>query len=210
MKLQELFEKIDLTKTTPVKIRGKDVIPVSGDLVGHGVQGKVYSTGTGVVTKSAVITGPGDPTVKFLKTVIKHQDNPFFPKIYHAKIYKNKNSTSEDDYLYLVVQMEKLLPLTNPKIKETAIELLSRLGFNGEDAFDQLDALLYGPPKALQDFLKKSRNPKFKEAMSIILPGLRQFDSDLHSGNLMVRLTSAGPHLVITDPFIPGAYIVDL
>ncbi len=214
MKLQELLEGIDLTKSTPIQLKnrnGRVLIPTSGDLAGEGVQATVRHTGQGIVTKSAGITGPTDPAVEFLKIILDNQDNPFFPKIYHARMYRS-NTAKDDDHQFLVVQMEKLTPLTSSKIQDAALSLFNQLGFRGDHVDDvarDIDRLASGSMSTseVDNFLNKTKNPNFKKAVNLILPHMRKHGSDFHGGNWMIRLTGSGPQLVIIDPFPPAVYI---
>jgi hypothetical protein len=221
MKLQELFENIDISTETPVSFKGQKWFPVSGDLVGTGMQAKVYHTGQGVVTKVASIGGMNDSTMKFLQIILDHQDNPFFPKIYHARVYKDKDKRI--DRLVLLVQMEKLTPLSSDKIEDAAIHLFDQLGFELNDVEERTIAaasynsrqgvrlqmltryvdMFFDTTQDQDNLLQKSKNPKFNEAIKLLHPYMDGM-SDLHAGNWMVRLTGHGPQLVIIDPFFPG------
>lgn len=217
MKLQDicLAEAIDITKSVPINFKGRKFLPVSGDIVGQGIQSRVQQTSLGVVTKSALISpsaGMHDPSIEFLKLILNHQDNPFFPKIYHAKIYKD--STGDMDHMVMIIQMEKLVPLTSSKIKDTAVQLFKQLGFGKweNDIYElplELEKLIFSAThNQLETFLDKSRNPKFKEAVQVIVPYIKKQDAgDLHVGNWMLRLTGHGPQLVIIDPFAPMTFL---
>jgi len=216
MKLQDIAESIDVSKTVPIDFKGRKYLPISGDLAGEGVQARVYKTGIGTVTKVAVIdrdAGLHDSAVKFLELILKHQDNPFFPRIYHAKIYEDK--TGERKHNILVVQMEKLVPLKSPKIRDSVVEMMRRLGIHEppsrhdkETFIDSIDYNLaqfnvgvWRDDDKFKDILRRTTNPKFKEAFELMHDGFELFGTDLHSGNMMVRLTSSGPQLVVIDPF---------
>jgi hypothetical protein len=223
MKLQELNEGIDISKETPVSFKGRKRFPVSGDLVGSGQQARVYHTGQGVVTKVASIGDMNDSTMKFLDIILKHQDNPFFPKIYHARVYKDKDQKVNN--LTLLIQMEKLTPLTSDKIQDVAVQMLDQLGLELSDYQERLiratapeekqryrlqmlsrnvDVFFDAPEYKRDEWLQSSKNPKFGEAIKLISPYINRGISDLHSGNWMMRLTGHGPQLVIIDPFLPG------
>lgn len=229
MKLHELLiEKIDLSKSTPIDFRGRQWIPVSGHAIGSGVQARAYHTGTGMVTKVAVLDedlGLNDPAVKFLDLILQHQDNPFFPKIYHARVYRDKEGAADP---ILIVQMEKLTPLTDEKIVDAASGLLDQLGIGTKEmspAFKK-HVSQYGKPTAnvltktsalkqklqgafqekdITKLASRSKNPQFREAIKVLAPAMLKYGVDLHHGNWMVRLTGAGPQLVIIDPFAPSS-----
>jgi len=233
MKLHEiLIERVDLSRSTPIDFRGQQWIPVSGDMAGEGVQARVYKTGLGMVTKVAVLDedlGMRDPAVKFLRIILQHQDNPFFPKIYHARVYRDKEGVLDP---VLLVQMEKLMPLNNERIRDAVSGLFDQLGIGIKDLnpkmvqhFKQnydpstanymqratalkqkiMQAAFNDDPKAIARLGSRSKNPQFREAMKILAPAFASEGSDLHHGNWMVRLTGAGPQLVIVDPFAPSS-----
>ena len=220
MKIQELFEKIDLSTSTPIQFRNGQWLPISGELAGKGIQARVYNTGQGMVTKVAVLDeekGINDNAVKFLDLVLQHQDNPFFPKIYHARIYRDKEGVRNP---ILVVQMEKLIKVYDPKIADAAESLFRQLKVptekhlvkqsHSEDPLTRIQARTDSfqrkverlTPAELSKMASKSKNPQFKEAVDVLVPQMQKLGGDLHFGNWMVRLTGSGPQLVVIDPFV--------
>ena len=233
MKLHDLLiERIDLSKPTMIDFKGHQWLPVSGELAGQGIQARVYKTGSGVVTKVAVLDdelGLRDPAVKFLDIILQHQDNPFFPRIYHARVYRDKEGILNP---ILLVQMEKLMSMTDPKIEDAAAGLLDQLGIGTSELSPKfkeyvkrsewskptkrimtktsalnnklMSASMKGDTKAIARLGSRSKNPQFREAIKLLAPTMAKEGSDLHHGNWMVRLTAAGPQLVIIDPFAPS------
>jgi hypothetical protein len=233
MKLSEIIqEKIDIHNRIAVDFKGEKWFPISGDLAGTGVQARVHHTGHGVVTKMAVLDDLKDPTedpsVKFIELILDHQDNPFFPNIYHAKIYKDKSRKA--DHNLLIVQMEKLIPLNNKKIVDVIPHIMKQIGIdtsnlpkhyehqNGyrlddlskeEQEIERLASSFYQMikhPMKMYALMGTTKNPQFKEAIDLLLPYFQRYGNDLHIGNWMVRLTGHGPQLVITDPFAPTVF----
>jgi len=232
MKLHELLtEKIDLTKSTPISFRGRQWIPISGEMAGEGAQAKVYNTGLGMVTKVAVLDeelGLNDPAVNFLDIILEHQDNPFFPKIYHARVYRDKEGIKDP---VLLVQMEKLMSIVDPKIVDAVSGLFDQLGIGTKEISKEFkqhvkqygkstanvltrtralnnkirDGWMLENPKAIAKLGSRSKNPQFREAVKFLTPAFLKHGNDLHHGNWMVRLTGSGPQLVIIDPFAPSA-----
>jgi len=226
MKLQEIIcEKSDLSVATPINFKGRTFLPISGDLAGEGVQARVYHTGQGMVTKVASAESMDDPTLKFLKIVLDNQDNPFFPKIYHARLYKDK--TGQKEHMLIVVQMEKLTPLQSSKIEDAAIGLFHQLGFELNQSEEYkiaerppekqkqariqyyaryVDMFFDATEEKREKLLKSSKNPQFNEAIRLLYPYVEYGMSDLHAANWMARLTKHGPQLVIIDPFTPDSF----
>ncbi len=224
MKIHELInERVDLSKPIPVDMKGRTYLPISGDLVGDGAQAKVFDNDTGQVTKTAAIDphkGMEDSAVVFAKTAIKNQHNTFFPRIYHAVLFADKENP--EAYQNLVVQMERLIPLSEDIIRDSAIRLFKQLGFDGNSSVitgkqsksSQIDRMtsqtrkvFSGEGGSLKELAKKSKSKDFIEAVSLLTKDTKKFRSDLHPGNWMVRLTPYGPQLVITDPFYPTTIV---
>lgn len=175
--------------TFPWKVAGK-----KGKEIGGGVTAQVFgSEKPNTIRKISYHASPNDAYIQYIKIILQHQDNPFFPRIYNAKLYKKSG-------LYaLFMEMEKLISLKDPKMIDTAYHIFRQLG---------LDYMSYRPwdwenSNFIEGLKQKSNNPHFIEAVNILEPLFKKFISDLHKNNMMVRLTSSGPQLVITDPFEP-------
>lgn len=50
------------------------------------------------------------------------------------------------------------------------------------------------------NIMKHTKNPKLKEALRLMELLFKKYVPDVHSGNVMFRLTNIGPQLVFTDP----------
>jgi len=219
MKLSELTEDrppsaafdLGIDWKIPVVQMKDDTVPSErGDRVGIGRQARVYEfpNHPGAVIKHISIDPEPkeDPHANFINLALHHQDNPFFPKIYNTKIYVNKNEIS----MALVVQMEKLHPIASNALSEVGASLLASLGI-GPDSTEQdqhgsqnIDNRLWHAFESStrrMELAENTKNPHLAKAIYVIEPFFRKFHNDISSQNLMVRLTSAGPHLVFTDPF---------
>lgn len=150
--------------------------------------------------------------------ILEHQDNPFFPKIYKAIIFKHYNPNGAHK-LYL--EMERLHEMTADKLSHNHEAILHSMGLDpslingetdvhGEDpdrylyALEEIMRLLAHPANIPADFITKIKNPRFIEAIRILRKTQKVSDAsyDLHAGNYMYRLTNVGPQLVIIDPFV--------
>jgi len=202
MKLEELLEKE--IRQIPGKVPAEAKfhrLRLFGKIkyLGAGMQAAAYKHPhiPNTVIKTAKVSDPErDGYVKFVKLVIDHQDNPFFPKIYNAVLRKLPHEEYE-----LIVQMERLHKLSSRELFDITPQLFARLGIKLEDLEDMWDYL--NDPDVWRYLIENTKNPKFAEALELLLsadPLLRTHD--LHVGNWMVRLTSVGPQLVIIDPFI--------
>lgn len=225
MKMHEILcESIDLTKAVPVNLKGNEFLPVSGDLVGSGLQSNVHDSGMGTVIKMAFIDkkhGLNDAAIQTVKMITQNQDNPFFPKIYHARVYQD---TSHDQHMLLLVQMEKLIPITNKKIRDAVLSQLQQLGITtvnprhitNANTKDIVQSTMFNMTDTVDDIVTghesfakvfgKSKNPEFIKAMQLVTRGATKLGADLHADNWMVRLTGQGPQIVIIDPFQPTSF----
>lgn len=195
----------------PVVQTKDDTIPSEkGKQIGRGRQARVYEfpNRPGSVIKHVSIDPDvkEDPHANFINLALIHQDNPFFPKIYNAKIYVNKNKIG----MSLIVQMEKLHPIDSDTLSEVGASLLASLGIGPDSVeFDQhgiqnIDNRLWQAFESStrrMELAENTKNPHLAKAIYAIEPLFRKFHNDISSQNLMLRLTSAGPHLVFTDPF---------
>lgn len=172
-------------------------------------QANTYDIGRpGTVIKKIRIEHEGESIVEFFKLIMQHQDNPFFPRIYNAKMYQNPKAGG----LTLIVEMEKLRELTDKMLVDTSTHILNQMGFEvTREMFDKTWNLALqvagklDTPAGRDELKKMSKNPKFVEALDLIEGGLARHGSDLHHQNMMLRLTQHGPQLVLIDPFQPGA-----
>ena len=227
MKLYELQIEKDwrIPVVKPKKPIGKSD---KGSLLGSGRQGSAYgfeNRPNSIIkfVKSTDRLGKGyqfDDHINFINMVVKHQDNPFFPKIYNAKIYDQSEHNMPD---VLVVQMEKLHHLTAKKLEDVASHVLASLGFEKinksartpDTNYDEHDndkageinhSWEYALHKTLahkderEQLIDRTKNPKLKEALIYLEPLFQKFGSDITEKNIMFRLTSSGPHLVFSDP----------
>lgn len=177
-------------------------MPRSDRTLGAGIQGVAFRTNRpNTVRKVYGLDDLTDPYYVFINTIQRHQDNPFFPRVYSHRVYKNKSisvSRISDYAMTGVVMMEKLHPLLDGKVpEEVARSLFSNLGIDVRD-FDDISQI-FRNRRDIQKIIDQTTNRKFAEALGILLSsGRRLFD--LHANNWMIRLTSVGPQLVILDP----------
>ena len=171
-------------------------------VLGAGIQGTAFATPRpNEVRKVYGLDNLNDSYYKFIKMIEQHQDNPFFPRIYRHKVYKNKPITVSriSDYSMTgVVMMEKLHPMLGGKIPEEVIRaMFNNLGINIRNFDDISQMFRYKTDMAKR--MAETTNDQLAEALRILLGSGRRF-FDLHTNNWMVRLTSVGPQLVILDP----------
>lgn len=182
------------------------------DIIASGAEGTVFKPkkSPNTIIKKVFLREENGKIISsyldFIDTIMDHQDNPYFPKIYKAVVHKSVGDP------YLILSMEKLHNMNHPILKDTARQLLSNLFKGGEIDFDSYGRISFINLEDLahslgfdsvESMISASRDPKFKEAYRILKPLLKKYDDDLHEGNIMVRLTGHGPQLVIIDPLTP-------
>ncbi len=156
--------------------------PPSWDYIEGGQQSLVYSTKhPNVVVKVAYTkTGTQDPTYQFLRVILNHQDNPYFPKVYHVKQYPS----------YLIITMEKLSPMTNadyPLLQQTV----------GSISLSEFEQIFHDSTK-LKQLIKTTNDPELRQALRLMAPLFQHYDPDMNPGNIMIRPTPR--HIVFIDP----------
>lgn len=219
MKLQDLVIEKEIRRMGNIPVVVVSHPPFAGKrkhVIGGGLQADVYAPpslqkSNKVVKVARMLVDPEDDGyLKYVNLVLDHPDNPFFPKIYFAKMYQ---VGADSDYFYLMVELERLHEVTEKRLIDVAREQFSRLGFE-EDVLEIVNNSVRGGriSELLDDadfrtyLVKNSNNPKFKEAMILLEPLLSgKFPgvvNDMHVGNWMLRLTGHGPQLVISDPVV--------
>ncbi|RLD77900.1 MAG: hypothetical protein DRJ15_12610 [Bacteroidetes bacterium] len=179
-----------------------------------------HPTSPNTVIKVIDITLGAQPDGQVINTnmILEHQDNPFFPKIYKAIIFKHYNPGGAHK---LYIEMEKLHEMTKKKLRHNHEAILHSMGLDpsliggesdvhGDDenkhlyALEEIMHLLTVPENIPADFITKIKNPQFVQAIDILRKTKHDHNAsyDLHSGNYMYRMTSVGPQLVIIDPFV--------
>lgn len=198
---------------SPITIKGKFDVSKLGPKIGEGLYAKVYENpkSPNRVFKIADIMDKklDDAYLAFIKEAIQNQDNPFFPRIYNAKIYESiktdKTGLNVIDEMTLVVEMEKLVSLLHDRIKDSSLSLLKQMGIDVKEHESSnvissiLDGIFYSE-RERQRLIKRSTNPLFVEALKAIDSLFKKHSIDVQAANWMVRLTGQGPHIVITDP----------
>jgi hypothetical protein len=154
-------------------------------------------------------------TTVYLKFIHDHPDlhnNPFFPKVKGIRKLSNGVST---------IDIERLVPYQQKGLGDNA-ELLSSLYrqyFGSADSIKQFDAesdedyasrmrfrFEDAVERAVEYGGRNTTDPYLKQAAHIIqhIRATNDLLIDIHAGNIMWRLTSVGPQLVITDPLWAG------
>lgn len=173
----------------------------------RGLRTTTYDVGPpGTVTKRVWIPDAFHPVLAFLRTIRRHPDNPFFPRVFHAKLYRVPGKKR----ILLVVQMERLHELDDKHLIDALPHIMRQIGvdlpeerYQNQIGYVVDIANLFSTSKGRAKLKRASKSPQFVEAMNVLESDLQHYGSDLHGANFMLRLTGHGPQLVIIDPFIP-------
>jgi hypothetical protein len=135
MLLTELLNKTSPTIKTSKSSTSGILTHSTQQVIGGGAQAIAYlhKKFPGKVIKTIQLSGTDDPVYQFMRLAMKHQNNPYFPKIYSVKMYPTTQDSMDDradefdildtkgdynpppdtmNYTAYVV-MEKLKPLSN-------------------------------------------------------------------------------------------------
>lgn len=153
-----------------------------------------------------------DAKYQYIKHIAPHIDsNPFLPRTYVVELKKDAKGLVIPRY-----RVEALKPYTD--VNYQSIVALAKMSFPGEmqtwekwegaeDSNSNRHELWYSitalVDKALRKKGKPLENKELAQAIALIQQVKKQnrlFDFDIGVNNCMIRLTSAGPQLVITDP----------
>lgn len=163
-----------------------------------------------------------DGYYQYVMAIQSHmKDNPFLPRIHIIDIKRSAKGLTKPSY-----RMEKLWPY-----KVLDVDSLQAIGSKCFSNFGDLNKLLNGLSILSSEDAKKDAvwkkicqlvyqlvthqeldnvgdiNPQLLQAADIINMVIAKdssFHNDMHYNNFMVRLTSTGPQLVITDPIGDG------
>lgn len=134
---------------------------------------------------------------QFLRLILKHQDNPYFPKVYKVKTYPKRGVS---DTAEMVLRMEELHHLDNSNFYKIFDELgLERPTNKTAWQAGLIIDGLFMKPQTRQQLMRTTKNPKLREALRLLEPLFRHYQPDMHIANWMLRTNG---ELVITDPII--------
>lgn len=143
----------------------------------------------------------------FAKTVVAYKlwNKIHFPRIYEIKVLQDKDHKQlfkwriEKLHDIYTLSPEEFDSLINRYFTRDIVQAINK---SPERMCDIMRSMI-----VKKDF-SNVEDEQFKTCMAIISKMIQSFQSigryfklDLHSGNIMVRRTSVGPQLVITDPF---------
>jgi hypothetical protein len=165
--------------------------PNKWEELGHGAQASAFfHPKTNTVIKILYANGPQDPAYQFLRLCLKHQSNPYLPKIYAVKQYPTKDPS----LVKIMIQMEKLERVDSSNVrlvsKVLKTPIRTPMTLKNDMQSDQFR----------QQLIQKAEDPQLKQALRLIEPLFRHYDVDLHMDNIMLRTTGSTPQVVFTDP----------
>lgn len=201
-----LHEIIDASKMSPPDPDfDEEKFAAGKEELGSGQTARAFRSNVpGAVEKLMYLKGMDDPALQFIREIQKHSDNPYFPRVYDINIQRTGKADGGVPVLRVQVQMEKLIPLKDPKIIRAVSDKLQHIGVlpQGEE-LDERTFLKAFFRDRMDDIINTSADPKLAEALQVLKPLFKEFGLDLHHKNLMVRLTGVGPQIVLADPIVP-------
>lgn len=200
-----LKELIDVNKARKTKGKWSDEKFAQGRKeIGSGQTTRAFHSRTpGLVDRLMYVKGKNDPYLQFIRLVQKHQDNPYFPKIPNAKLYKTDQTDEDGTPIFRVLmQMEKLLPLKDKRIINVMDKKMRDLGVLNDEHLSRAWLKILFKDK-YTELMKSSPDPQFREALKLLKPYIDKFGNDLHHKNIMVRPGGGTLQPVLVDPIVP-------
>lgn len=180
---------------------------------GHQATAFAHSNKSNIAVKTIKLKTK-DPILDFINICEQHSNNPFFPKIYSAKIYERENDR------YMIITMEKLHPLRGPSslIKNnipffTNLRILpteedtqhplydSFMKPTGPSVYEMI-RMMFAETEYRHWLNQNTPNKKLSEALTLLENLFETHFPDLHIDNFMIRLSGSTPQLVLLDPII--------
>jgi len=217
MKLDEVLIKNSDPKELPFKTMARPYKAEIRDLkqdknveiLGQGVEAVVYKTKDSPNVIKALGTHLKDvneiPFVKYILMSLKYSnENPYFPKVYDIKKYETSSGTSFP--IIYTFKMEPLVHLDKLSDKEMLV-LWNKTFTEHRDippstkSFSKRLETAYYASNYGKDVVKEENLSKVLKLISKARH-ITNSQTDIHDQNIMVRRTSQGPQLVITDPLV--------
>jgi len=163
------------------------------------------------VVKTIQVTGTADQSYQFLRLCTKHQNNPYFPKIYAMKYYPSKQEPNNkldfrdedfedyyDDYPparldnTLIIVTEFLTPLTditNDDIHRLGLDDFelpnNMISYKGRN--DITFSMAFKNPTWRKYMQVHATDPQLKQALRLLEPLFKHYEPDMHTNNVMIR-----------------------
>ena len=173
---------------------------------------KPHSTNPHMYVKSNRVAGKlkSDPYYQWISAVKKLAgSNPYLPRVYDIKLETDSTGAVKPHYtiekLIDGTTLDKELTSSKDGLDEynTANHIAIQIGGEKYSWISNWHWLIKTLRVDLNKNLQKFVDPQFVEAFQLVktvTDSNPNFHYDLHPGNFMIRLTSVGPQLVITDP----------
>lgn len=199
------------SKTDDITTRSGRKHYKGGTMLGHGAEAIVFKHPT---SHTAVKQSKPFPAksrkgfIEYIKAIVKHSGgNPSLPQIYSLHFSAGKTKT------VATIEMERLRPLADmdEAVIRSLIKSTIRLDDIEKQEVDDPDMTSYELSELFGDALfyaashdpAQIHNKHMAAAVKIAHAAIQKADDavlDIAGTNVMVRLTSIGPQLVLTDP----------
>jgi hypothetical protein len=214
MKLIEISDVKHTSLKLPYKTHNIDrirqVFGNQGKLLGSGRFATAHSIQKDIrsVVKIAAVYPDleDDGYYGYLKEIIKMQDNPYVPQILEIVEVTSKDQNVNP---YLIVNLEQLHDFDSCSKNNIEFILTKMLGYVPTETNKQINSYKNRIIDIIDNYCETGKDKNFKiideqllEVLNAIYDIHSYYSVDIHSGNIMVRKTSYGPQLVITDPLI--------
>lgn len=230
MLLRELLEKKLNIKHVNKSTSGLLQNPKGLNYLGAGWQAVAFELKKrpGVVVKTIMVDGENDPQYQFLRVCKNHPNNPYFPNVFHLKMYNAEEPMDDDhredemgkihphDYppnmkkYVIVASMEKLEPFSNLS-EEEALQFLNSIGIQpkrpttGSKKYREGNLTKFIPvefrnPVERKKIASITTDANLKQALRILEPLFNKFHPDVHGNNIMLRDVGGTYQLVFIDP----------
>ena len=181
--------------------------------------------------KSLKTKNKSDGFDEYAKAIINsgmNGSNPFLPRIYKRSEFTMAKNEKQKAYTYSI---EKLEPITECSFREIVMlaetagiredvleihvnEYKECKGAANEDQckYDVRDNIIYEISSFLDGLILKDKispNEQLNKAVDVVKAALHvsgRFELDFTSSNIMIRRTSVGPQLVLSDPIFDHEY----
>lgn len=232
MKLLEIFQTPQTKSIKQKSVDANEMLPIRASFKKAQTKGKVDYMGggafadvfqhrnrPGTVMKVGVIGANNkDGYVLYLNHIFRNQrmqSNPYLPRVYDIKTYQVRPTRLE--YVVEIEKLEGLQDVDAEEIRNMGERLFNdyegqkeRLRslyptlFTGDVEERDMFASIVARAMKQQISLSVVQDKKFREAIAIVgnIAKKEGHIVDMHSGNMMIRRTSVGPQLVITDPLV--------
>jgi len=214
MKILDLLEKQIETVVSPDgKYRGKfkNVSSPNDGSAGFFSRVKDDKTDPHMIVKNTIKPQYSDGYHTYIKELIERDlidTNPHFPRVYNVKRIEDRHGYNVYKYTMeklvrlvdLSPEMQKAVLVNNFKVNPEELEILENKYEERAIGFYIAEFLEAGAGGDVSR-IKSSSLVDALKVLGVIKEENNMLSFDIHINNYMIRMTSHGPQIVLTDPF---------